>query len=98
MATLSFSPTTDFTGALVVSLPITDLTVVGGSEGDARNKGVAAMRLTIDGTVYEVPISSRKLIKGKNGGRVFWQTDTPADSGSFNFFRNAPPVFLEDDE
>jgi hypothetical protein len=94
--TLSFSPTTDFTGPLVTTVPIADLTVVG-SEGNTRVKGVAAMRLTIDGTVYEVPIANRKVIKGKNGGRVYWQTDSPADSGSFKFFRQAPPVFLEED-
>lgn len=81
-----------FTSPLTVSIPIASLTVVSGPETNPRVKGLASFRLTIDGTTYEIPISVRRQIRSRNGGRVLWRAN--GNSGVFRYFRHAPPVFL----
>lgn len=85
-----------FTSALAVTVELAALTPIGSGEGDTRIKGLADLRLTIDGTVYEIPISIRRQIRVKNGGVVRWES-TGGSSGLFRYFRSAPPVFLEDE-
>ncbi|NIN65967.1 MAG: hypothetical protein GTO63_14995, partial [Anaerolineae bacterium] len=79
----------------VLSADVSTFTPAGVPEGRTDVKGVAVFRLTIAGVVYDIPLSMRKKLRGKNGGRVFWQTDA-GESGEFKFYRNAPPVFFED--
>ena len=81
--------------SLAVSIPIAELTVVGGSEGNPNAKGTTSFRLTIGGTVYEIPFSVRRQLQAKNGGLVRWKT-TAGETGRFRYYRDAPPVFEED--
>lgn len=101
MSTLDFEPDlggvgTRFSSSLTVSIPFADLTVATGAEASTEVKGFGGIfRLTINGTAYEIPVSIRRKIRAKNGGRVFWQAQ--GDSGVFRYFRNAPPVFIEEE-
>lgn len=79
---------------LLVQLEEADLTAVGGSEGNVLAKGVGAFRITINGTVYEIPLAARRRLRARNGGRIVWRSTT-GEAGAFRFFRNAPPVFEE---
>jgi hypothetical protein len=99
--TLDFEPDlggvgTRFSSSLTTSIPFADLVVASGAEGNATVKGFGGtFRLTINGTTYEIPASIRRKIRAKRGGRVFWQAQ--GDSGSFRYFRHAPPVFVEEE-
>ena len=84
-----------FSSALTVTVLADQLVVVGGDEGRTDVKGIADLRLTLSGVVYEVPIAYRRRIRAKHGGRVYWETAT--ESGSFRYYQSAPPVFLEED-
>lgn len=94
----SLSPTALFDpnqNPLAVSIPLASLVAVGGSEGNPNAKGLTSFRLTIDGTVYEIPFSVRRQLQAKNGGLVRWKT-TAGETGRFRYYRDAPPVFEED--
>lgn len=101
MAVLSLAPDIGavdrFSGPMVLDVPFDELTPAGGPEGRTDIKGVALMRFTLGGTVYDVPLSYRQKLKSKNGGRVFWESLSTSQSGYFKFYRNAPAVYLEED-
>jgi hypothetical protein len=81
----------------VLTALISTFSVASGGEARADVKGPSNFRLTLDSVVYEVPLALRQQLRGKDGGRVFWKTDG-SDFGSFRYFRQAPPVFDEQEQ
>lgn len=99
--TLSLSPDTgaidleslfDPSNPFLVTIPIEDLVLVGGAESSPGVKGIGQFTLLVDGQVYSIPLSYRRRLRAKRGGRVRWRT-TAGDSGSFRFYAQAPAVF-----
>lgn len=80
-----------------ITMLVSDAPIIGGVEINSKAKSPMDLRLTIDGSVHQVPIEVASRIKSKNGGIVRWMTTETGNSGSFMYFRAAPAVF-EDDE
>jgi len=78
--------------ALVVVIASTALTPTQTAEGSPGVKSFGALRLTLGGAVYEVPLAYRRLLKSANGQWVLWQT-TDGESGSFRYYRRPLAVF-----
>jgi hypothetical protein len=72
-----------------------DLLMVSGHTGDI--KSALDFRIRVGGVSYTLPLWFSKQIKGKNGGVVYWRTtrylSESDSSGSFRFYRHAPPTF-----
>ena len=107
MATLTLAPDLgllDFdsnfdpnTNPFVIVEDIATFDVAAGPEVFTTVKGLANFRLTLGGVTYEIPQSVRHRLRGKNRGLILWRTDT-GESGRFRFFREAPPVFEEQEQ
>lgn len=77
---------------LLLAVDLSTLPITTEPEGDPHVKGVFDFRLTIGGAVFEIPLTLSRRLAGRNGGVVRWKTSGGA-SGVFRFFREAPPVF-----
>ena len=76
---------------LSVSIDNGSLAIVHGTSGSDK-MSPHDLRLLIGGVSFQIPYSTAKKIRAKNGGRIFWKTST-GQSGKFYLFRSAPPIF-----
>ena len=77
---------------LVVVIASSALTPTQTPEGSVGVKSFGDLRLTLGGTIYEIPLAYRRLLKAANGQWVLWQT-TDGESGSFRYYRRPLAVF-----